>query len=293
MVVQHPVLRKIHFGYPNDYGNESMDARVYIYHTKHANYIECEDTPEFIFQLFKLNATNLTSLTVWRQNTSIRVLMLCVIEFLNQSQTIRSLCISRCLKPFVNITQSIWTEFCNTVCCHKSLVKLNLSHNQMNSFAYTDTGDNAISLAEILFQQISSSECKLEALNMANNCLGSDHEDIATSINHMLTSNTSLRTLDLSYNADLSVEHISRAIGLNRYIKTLNISGTDLFHSEMIEFYNALKINTSLVELNLSGPHFNVKKNTIDSICNALASNCTLEVLGLSGVDSWNTNGTL
>ena len=178
----------------------------------------------------------------------------------------------------------MWSQFCNIACRHQSLINLDLSSNQLDE---RFNGHDPTRLCEILFQELSSSESKVQALNLSHNYLGanSNFHHIAISINNMLSNNTSLRILNLSSNPSLEIEQISRAIGLNRYIKTLDISRTNFTDGHDVdEFHNALKINTSLVELDLS--HNGFDGNMIRSISNALMSNCTLEVLGLSNLHS-------
>ena len=282
MVAQPPILKRIDFGLMNGNDKESMDG--YLHHIRHAKYILCWDAPKFIFHELKLNTTsNLTSLTLWRRNTSFHLLLLSITEFLNQNQTLKSLCISDFLSPFATTSHSIWVDFCHIACHHKSLINLNLSGNKLHECVCVN-GQASIRLCEILFQELSSSESKIQALNVSSNHLGAYTDDIVTSINNMLSSNTSLRILNLSSNPWLKIEQISRAISLNRYITTLDIGYTGLAHSTMNGLYNALKINTSLVELNLSRNIFTVKEQIVPSLLNALMSNHTLEILGLSYV---------
>ncbi|XP_068756016.1 NLR family CARD domain-containing protein 3-like, partial [Montipora capricornis] len=130
------------------------------------------------------------------------------------------------------------------------------------------------------FSQAVAVNTSLTTLDLSYNSIG---DEGATSLSQALAVNTSLTTLDLSRNSigDEGATSLSQALAVNTSLTTLDLSCNSIGAEGATSLSQALAVNTSLTTLHLS--HNSIGDAGATSLSQALAVNTSLTILALSG----------
>ncbi|XP_068753925.1 nucleotide-binding oligomerization domain-containing protein 2-like [Montipora capricornis] len=162
------------------------------------------------------------------------------------------------------------------------------SENLYTKLAYTF--GKSLDLTEILidltsgtniaaFSQALTVNTSLTTLDLTWNSIG---DEDASSLSQALAVNTSLTTLDLTWNSigDEDASSLSQALAVNTSLTTLDLSHNSIGAEGATSLSQALAVNTSLTTLDLSDNSIGAEGAT--SLSQALAVNTCLTTLNLS-----------
>ena len=219
-------------------------------------------------------AKNLVVINFHHQPTLSNQYLHLLINVLSENQALQTLSITKCYS-YGELSESTWNEFCHVMCTHSSLINLNLHGNDLGSMNFFH-----ISLADIFLDQAGLPECKIQKLDLSSNNLGGfDQESAAQRICHLLRVSTHLVALSLSHNHRLNMELITSSLQTNKNLKTLSLACCNFKRGGMIALSNMLKVNTSIVALEVSFWDYESSDDDIVELFSALNVNHTLEVL--------------
>lgn len=190
-------------------------------------------------------------------------------------------------------------NLCNTKLKNKDLYELNkilkinsnitsldLSNNNLSS--NNDNEDELIYLIDILKSNSFLTNLNLRQVNLNGNCLNK--------LTDLLTNNSNLSSLDLSYNDfshnnQIFMLYFINSLKFNYSLTNLNLQHINLTNKCLIKLGKILKINSSLISLNIS--YNKLKTSNINGLLffiNSLKSNHSLTSLNINYINHFNKN---
>ena len=180
--------------------------------------------------LVELNLSN-CKLTITEENGQ------ALSHMLKTNKTLKSLEIS----PLVNTNGCGVRYLSESISSSSAISKLNLSHNPIQ-----DGEDGLSHLCQALTTNTSLVELNLSRCKL--------HKACGPALHHMLETNKTLMSLDLSWNPSISdhnVAGIAEGLRSNHTLKCLDLCWSDIHDTEMNSLANCLMVNDSLEELYL------------------------------------------
>ena len=169
---------------------------------------------------------------------------------------------------------------------NSNITSLDLSNNNLSS--NNDNEDELIYLIDILKSNSFLTNLNLSQVNLNGNCLNK--------LTDLLTNNSNLSSLNLSYN-DFSHNNqifmlsFINSLKFNYSLTNLNLQHINLTNKCLIKLGKILKINSSLISLNIS--YNKLKTSNINGLLffiNSLKSNNSLTSLNINYINYFNKN---